>query len=69
MKATGIVRRIDDLGRVVIPESRPNDGIDGLAREHFGYEADLFSLSACNVLWKGQPIVTSILWLSLKINV
>lgn len=28
MKATGIVRRIDDLGRVVIPKGDPQDHAD-----------------------------------------
>ena len=28
MKATGIVRRIDDLGRVVIPKEVPKDAAD-----------------------------------------
>ena len=31
MKATGIVRRIDDLGRVVIPKK---------SGEHFGFERE-----------------------------
>ena len=28
MKATGIVRRIDDLGRIVIPQGNPQNAAD-----------------------------------------
>ena len=44
MKATGIIRRVDDLGRVVIPrELRTTLGIkDGDALELFTYEGGIF---------------------------
>ena len=52
MRATGILRRIDDLGRVVIPkEIRRNLGIiEGEALEIFTEKDAVSAICACRLL-------------------
>ena len=64
MKATGIVRRIDDLGRIVIPrevrqrafKSKNLRDVEGISMEFF-YENDgTIILKPCECLWERNPL-------------
>lgn len=37
MKATGIVRRVDDLGKIIIPKGIPRYGKSKLVQAHIDY--------------------------------
>ena len=64
MKATGIVRRIDDLGRVVIPKE-----IRRTMRIREGDPLEIYTSNDGEVIFKNIPLLMKCLIMQLKLQI